>query len=403
MNHSRRYRGGGVSEAVCTRAAVAIARRFAHLAAVTARFPLLLPLAALIALAACRAPAPDAKTPTVVATTLSKTGQSRLAGAIDALFADRRAGDTQAIVVVRDGRVIAERYGAGIDARTPRSGGSLAKCVTGLLVGLLVADGRLELDAPAPVPAWRRIGDPRGAITPRMLLQMRSGLRHAEIGADGDAAYMLHGDARGDMAAYAEGQPMAARAGSASNYSSADTIVLADLVARTLAPDAGPTARRRAVADYLRTRLFVPASLGSMTAGFDRSGTMIGSTAIWASPRDWGRLGELLRNGGTVRGAQLLPRQWIAFMRRASPVDPEMGAQLWRNHARADGDGLLIAGKAPPGIFACAGKGGQFVIVSPAQRVTLVRLGASGDGGSGVLARRMDAILRALPVDRRSR
>jgi CubicO group peptidase (beta-lactamase class C family) len=299
-------------------------------------------------------------------------------------------------MLLRGGRIVAERYAAGTSVDTPMAGGSAGKCVTALLVGLLVADGRLKLDAPAAIPAWQRPGDPRSAITPRMLLQMRSGLRHTELGDDGDAARMLRGEGQNDMAAYAEGEPMAAPAGQRSNYSSADTIVLADLAARTLAPDGDFRSRQSAVAEYLRTRLFVPARLGSMVAGYDAHGTMIGATNVQASPRDWARLGELLRSDGAVGGAQLLPRGWIAFMRRPSPVDPEMGAQLWLNH-RTDEDGSLLPGRAPPGVFACAGAGGQFVIVSPAQRATLVRLGASGDGGSGVLTRRLADILRALP------
>ena len=51
-----------------------------------------------------------------------------------------------------------------------------------LSIGLLVADGRLRLDESVPVPEWQRSGDPRGEITLRQLLQMRSGLRHTEAG-----------------------------------------------------------------------------------------------------------------------------------------------------------------------------------------------------------------------------
>ena len=362
--------------------------------AVFVRLRLLILSAALApALAGChRKASDDPASPITVSPSLPKAQRARVRASIDALFADPDAGETRAVVLLQGGRVVGERYAEGVSAQAPQPGGSLSKCVTGLLVGLLVSDGRLRLDAPAAVPAWRRAGDPRGAITPRMLLQMRSGLRHQELGEDGDAARMLQGEGRSDVAAYAEGEPVIAPAGQRSNYSSADTVVLSDVVARTLTSSDVPTERRQTVFDYLRTRLLVPARMASMVVGFDPRGTMIGATAMKATPRDWGNVGELLRNNGAVKGAQLLPRGWIAFMRRASPADPEMGAQLWLDHRNT-----LLPGRAPPGVFACAGAGGQFVIVSPAQRATLVRMGASGDGGSGVLSRRLANILRALP------
>src|SRR3546814_19171935 len=80
-----------------------------------------------------------------------------------------------------------------------------------MLVGELVADGKLALDAPAPVPEWHRPGDPRGAITLRMLLQMRSGLRHTEIGDPierSDTNQVLFVGGTGDMAAKAIAQPL---------------------------------------------------------------------------------------------------------------------------------------------------------------------------------------------------
>ncbi len=121
-----------------------------------------------------------------------------------------RESTVNGVVVMHRGTVAAERYGEGFTAETPLVGWSMSKTVTGVLVGMLVADGRLRLDDPAPVEIWQRAGDPRGEITLRHLLQMRSGLRHEE---QADPVYesaevrMMFLDGAADMAGWAEAQP----------------------------------------------------------------------------------------------------------------------------------------------------------------------------------------------------
>ena len=106
--------------------------------------------------------------------------QQRLRAAIDPLFDDDDLGETRALLVMRNGRIVAERYAEGFDPDSRLLSWSVAKSVTAALIGLMVTDGRLVLDAPAPVPAWSQPGDPRGGITLRQLLSMTSGLEHLE-------------------------------------------------------------------------------------------------------------------------------------------------------------------------------------------------------------------------------
>jgi CubicO group peptidase (beta-lactamase class C family) len=370
------------------------------------RAPLIAAAMALQSLAGCHdAPSRAHASPTTAVIAPGVPGPA-MEEAIDALFADPAAGETRALLVLRDGKPVAERYGAGFGPGTRQIGWSMSKCVTGLLVGLLVADGRLRLDAPAPVPAWQRAGDPRGAITLRMLLQMRAGLKHVESTEPvyaADTAKMLFLEGRDDMAAYAEGQPLETPAGARFLYSTADSVILADLAARVLAPGAPPEARRQAVAQYLQSRLFEPARLSSMLPEFDARGTMEGGSMIWATARDWGGLGELLRHdgiaGGAAGGAQVIPRNWIAFMRSASPANPAYGGQLWLNHASTVSKQNLFPGRAPSDLFACIGHRGQYVIVSPSQQLTLVRLGISEGEPNVALREHLLAILRLFPRD----
>ena len=268
------------------------------------------------------------------------------------------------------------------------------------MIGLLVSDGRLRLGESAPVPAWQRSGDPRGEITLRQLLQMRSGLRHSEADAThwrSDNVRMLFLDGRDDMAGYAEAQPLEAEPGRTFEYSSASTVILADLAARSLTESRDPAFRRAAIADYLRTRLFEPVGMRSAVAEFDAAGTFIGSGMVHATARDWGRFGEFLRNGGSVKGGQVVPRGWIDFMTTPSPRNAGFGAQLWLNRPQPDGREVLFPGMAPADAFACIGQLGQYVVVSPGQKLTVVRLGRTDDAGLPALRRHLAGIAALFP------
>ena len=371
----------------------------------TRALALILPIIALLAFAGCGpagTPAPPPVSQAALAAVAARPGVSRenLARRIDALFADKDAGETRALLVLHRGRIVAERYAPGYNRQTRFPGWSMTKSVTGVLIGLLVADGRLRLDESVPITPWQRSGDPRGEITLRQLLQMRSGLRHTEAGDPpyaSDEVRMLFLDGRDDMAGYAESPPLEAEPGRKFEYSSATSVILADVAARVLAGDAQPSVRRQAVTDYLHTRLLQPLGMRSAVPEFDAAGTFIGSSMLHATARDWGKFGEFLRNGGTVQGAQIVPRAWIEFMTRPSPRNPGYGAQLWLNRPQPDGSAPLFPGRAPASLFASIGHLGQYVIVSPRQQLTIVRLGKTDEQGRAALRDHLARITRLFP------
>jgi CubicO group peptidase (beta-lactamase class C family) len=180
------------------------------------------------------------------------------------------------------------------------------------------------------------------------------------------------------MASYAEAQPLEAEPGHKFEYSSPTTVILADIAARVLSPSEDPKVRRDAVKDYLKTRLFDPVGMKSMVPEFDAAGTMIGSSLMHGTARDWARMGEFLRNRGAVEGAQLVPSAWIDFMTASSPRNKGYGAQTWLNHPQSD-DGSILWPGAPASTFSMNGHLGQFVVVSRTQGLTVVRLGKTQD------------------------
>jgi CubicO group peptidase (beta-lactamase class C family) len=327
--------------------------------------------------------------------------RERLARRIDSLFNDTKAGETRALLVLRDGRIVAERYAEGYTAQTRLPGWSMSKTITAIMIGMLVSDGRLRLDDAAPVPAWQRPGDPRGGITLRQLLQMQSGLRHSEIGDpryESDQVRMLFLDGRDHMADYAEAQPLEAEPGEKFEYSSATTVILADLATRSLTANPDPAQRRMVAGDYLRTRVLEPLGMRSAVPEFDAAGTFIGSSTVLAPARDWANLGEFLRGGGQVDGAQILPESWIQFMTSASPANPGYGAQLWLNRPQVTKRDVLFVGRGSTNIYAALGHQGQYVVVSPDQRLTIVRLGKSSREEQILVRDHLAAIIKLFPA-----
>jgi CubicO group peptidase (beta-lactamase class C family) len=330
-----------------------------------------------------------------------------LAREVDDLFAkSEQVGETRALIVMAGGQIAAERYGEGYDADTRLVSWSMAKTITAIMIGMLVADGRLRLEGSAPVAMWQRPGDARGEITLRQLLQMRSGLRHTEAGDppyESSEVRMLFLDGRDDMARWAQEQPLEAEPGAKFEYSSNTTVILADIAARALTDSDDPERRRKAVADYLEARLFGPLGMASMVPEFDASGTLIGGSLVHGTARDWAKLGEFMRlDGKAPGGEQLVPKRWIDQMLTPSPRSAHYGFQTWlnREHRKAGSDEPhpLFPDRAPESVFSLIGHMGQYVMASPQQNVTLVRLGHSNREERIAMMGELADILELYPV-----
>ena len=159
---------------------------------------------------------------------------------IDDLFA-RPDGITLALVVQQRGDVVAERYGVQpenifqpeleITAESTLTSWSMAKSITHAAVGLLVADGLIDVDAPAAVPEWA--GTDKAEITLLQLLEMRSGLRFVEDYVDDGVSHcleMLFGESGPSHAAYAAALPLDHEPGTVYNYSSGTTNIIARII-----------------------------------------------------------------------------------------------------------------------------------------------------------------------------
>jgi CubicO group peptidase (beta-lactamase class C family) len=279
---------------------------------------------------------------------------------------------TYAVAVIHRGRLIAERYQGALPSfthaptpvtvDTPLLSWSMAKSMLHATVGLLVKDGRLDLDAPADVPEWSADDDPRHAITLRHLLAMRDGLDFVEDYVDdraSDVITMLFGDGQADMAHFAADRPLAAPPDTRFNYSSGTSNIISSVVARAVGPGAPYEL-------FLRQRLFGAIGMASATPEFDQAGTWVASSYVRTTARDFARFGLLYLRDGVWDGIRILPEGWVDYGRTMVSDDPEdgpYGAQWWG----VAGDTL--------GTFRASGYEGQSITICPALDLIVVRLG----------------------------
>ena len=304
--------------------------------------------------------------------------------AADAFFRDPALGETRAVIVMQNGKRIYERYAPGYGPGNRFISWSMAKSITSTLVGDLVADGKLELDTPAPVPAWRvKPGDPRAAITLRQLLNMSSGLKHIESDPPelADTNRALFADMSGDIVAHAVSAPLQSKPGTVWQYSTLTTHILADIVTRTIAPAAEtPAARRKATRDFINARLAGPAGMPSLLCEFDPQGHLLGGSFCHASARDWANFGQLYLDRGVVAGRQVVAPAWVDFVQTPAPANAGYGGQFWLNRAPTHGnESALFADQGPVDAYAAIGHLGQYVIIVPSKHLVVVRLGKTQD------------------------
>jgi CubicO group peptidase (beta-lactamase class C family) len=322
--------------------------------------------------------------------------------AADAFFAEPSLAETRAVLVYRNGKRVYERYAPGYGPGNRFVSWSMAKSIASTLVGELVADGKLELDLPAPVPAWQQTpGDPRAKITLRQLLNMESGLKHIESSPpeDADTNRGLFSDKSGDIVAHAVSAPLAYPPGTHWQYSTLTTHILADIVARTIAPDAKtPEQKRRAMRAFINERLAGPAAMPTLLCEYDPSGNLLGGSLCHASARDWANFGQLYLNNGLVAGREVVSPAWVAFVRTPARLNPGYGGQFWLNWPQAKGqDPALFPEMGPPGAYAAIGHLGQYVIIVPSKGLVVVRLGKTQDDVLGPVRPALGRLVNSYP------
>ena len=198
---------------------------------------------------------------------------------------------------------------------------------------------------------------------------------------------------QGNAAAFAAGKPLTHRPGTHWSYSSGTTNIIAGILREAFADER----------DYLRfprERLFAPLGMRSAVLQPDAAGGFVASSFLYASARDWARLGLLFLQDGVWRGERLLPEGWVAYSLKPTPQSPDdqYGAQVWLKLPQSPG---LGEPPMPEDGYYMLGYDGQVAAMVPSRNLVVVRLGLTPDGGDWDPARDLAPLVGAFPVRRR--
>ena len=304
----------------------------------------------------------------------------RLSEALDHAFAESESGSrrfTKAVVVLHRGRVVGERYALGVTPATPLIGWSMTKSVTNALLGILVRTGKLDMQAPAPIAEWSTPRDARRSITGDQLLRMVSGIGCGQSLKTGfttifDADTQMEFD-RADQSAFAANASLRARPGTEWRYTNCNFVLLSRMIRDAAGGDA-KSARR-----FIERELFAPLGFEHATLEYDSAGVPLGTIHLWASARDWARLGLLyLRDGVTESGQRILPEGWVDYSSRLTPQSADeygYGAGFWTQRGNSAAARERIAAGLPADSFMAVGSQGQYTIVMPSHDLVIVKIG----------------------------
>lgn len=287
------------------------------------------------------------------------------------------AGVTYALLFIKGGELVYERYGAGASALYLQYSWSMAKSMIHALVGILVDAGRLDLYAPVQRPEWQ--ADARRDITLDHLLRMSSGLAFNEDYVDGqvsDVIAMLQFDARHDMAAFAADKPLLHPPGTHWSYSSGTTNIIAQLVGDVIGGGAS------GMLQFMNEALFEPIGVRTATPRFDSRGTFVGSSFLLATPQDFARFGLLYLRNGVWDGRAILPPGWVDYARSPTYADDieSYGAHWWLRPDR-------------PEWFHASGYDCQRIICVPGQDLVVVRCGRTPEIDAPYVSTRLDQLI----------
>ena len=266
---------------------------------------------------------------------------------------------TRAVVIVKDGQIIAEKYSAGLDESSLLLGWSMTKSITSAMAGVMVQKGMIDIDKPVGIPEWQE--DERTKITWNNLLQMCSGLKWNEnYFWVSDVTKMLA--MRGDMYQHAIQSKAKFAPEKKFLYSSGTTNIVAGLQRRQFADIQSYWA-------FPYRELFHKIGMNSAIMETDASGTFVGSSYSFATARDWAKFGMLYLNDGVWQGERILPEGWAAYTAKTAPgSEGDYGSFFWLNAGEQYPD-------APREAYGAQGFQGQYVYVVPSQNLVVVRLG----------------------------
>lgn len=273
---------------------------------------------------------------------------------------------TSAVLIVRNGEIVAEQYARGIDAETPQRTWSVAKSITTTVLGAAAGDSIIGPESSVLLEAWSQGADPRRRITLADLLHMASGLDSGEKGSRTDAVY-FGGAAVVDQAITGQ---IEAVPGTRFKYANNDTLAAMRALREAIGND-------DVFHNYPYSEVLYKIGATHTVMETDWNGDFIASSQVWSTARDLARIGELYLHNGRWGNEQILHPDWVRFVTTPAPAQPQesefgYGAGFWL---------LPNDPGVPYDAFAAMGHRGQYIVIIPSEDLVIVRRGYDYSGG----------------------
>ena len=269
---------------------------------------------------------------------------------------------TRAVLVIYKDQIIAEKYAEGFDKNSKILGWSMTKSITSTIYGILQKQGKLNINDKAPIDTWKN--DKRSAITINDLLHMNSGLEWEEnYEKISDVTKMLF--LAEDMGKIQEQKELIGAINNSWNYSSGTSNLLSKNLRNYFDS-------HQDYLDFWYTDLIDKIGMYSMLIETDLSGTYVGSSYSWATPRDWAKFGLLYLHKGNWNGEQLFDESWVNYVKTPTiSSNGEYGGHFWLNAGGYYPD-------ATRDLYSANGYQGQRVFIVPSKELVIVRMGLAG-------------------------
>ncbi|MCF6292380.1 MAG: beta-lactamase family protein [Robiginitomaculum sp.] len=284
--------------------------------------------------------------------------------------------ETRSIIIIHQGKIVAEHYADGFNQNTKQISWSMAKSITSAMVGRAVElDMIKDIDQPMPSP-WAN-DDPRAKISWRQWLNMTDGLQYSEIGepnfAKNDVVQMMFGKGKFDTLSYVKELPLQNEPGTDWNYSSAGYHLLGNAIQKLITEQpANAPIDPALMVEFADSKLFDVLGM-DVQLEFDPAGTFMGGSLVWASARDFAKFGYLFLRNGIWDDQRILPENWVNFSTTKTPA----------NNSDVYGAGWWISADSTNTAFSAQGHEGQIIWIDPSRDLVIVRLGLIGSSDIG--------------------
>lgn len=273
----------------------------------------------------------------------------RLLAMLKALEKDKRA-NIHTLICLKDGEVICECAHPGYSVNTWHLSHSMSKTVTGIAVGMLVDDGKLDVEMRlCDIFPERAYKDPNfDKITVKHLLTMSTGIKFSEAGSVTEAKWMDAFFASG--CAFVPGTDFA--------YNSMNSYILAAIVVRLSG---------KSLTEFLDERLFGPLHITNRFWEVSAEGIEKGGWGLYLSCESWAKIGYMMLSGGTFEGKRIVSERWVEESHKRHSVTPksighfDYGYQLWTS---SEGSDYLFNGMLGQNVWICPDNNLVVVIMS---------------------------------------